>query len=97
MDAQSLLAALLELAGEHGLAVRQVPAEAPFDGLAPMASGVCTLRGQPTVMLCRGDPTPRQIALLAAALRRHAGDRLEARFLPPAVRECLEGAREEGA
>jgi hypothetical protein len=97
MDPVSLLASLLELAGEHGLAVRSIPAEAPFEGLAPMASGVCVVRGQRFVMLCPADPAQRQIEVLARALLAHAGDLLEARFLPPAVRTCLERAREDGA
>jgi hypothetical protein len=97
MDPASLLASLLELAGEHGLTVRRIASEAPFEGLAPVASGVCVVRGRRYAMLCPTDPPERQIAVLARALRDHAGDLLEARFLPPAVRACLENARGDGA
>ncbi len=97
MDSASLLASLLELAGEHGLAVRRIAAEAPFEGLAPVASGVCVVRGRRFVMLCPADPPQRQIEVLARALRDQLGDLLEARFLPPAVRACLESARGDGA
>jgi len=97
MDPASLLASLLELAGEHGLRVRRIPAESPFEGLAPVASGVCVVRGQRYVMLCPADPASRQIEVLARALLDHAGDLLEARFLPPAVRTCLEEVRRDGA
>jgi hypothetical protein len=93
MEQGALLASLLELAAEHELSVRRIPAEAPFEGLAPVASGACVVRGRRCVMLCPADPPQRQIEVLARALLDHAGDLLEARFLPPAVRTCLENAR----
>jgi len=90
MQAPELLAALEELAQEVGLPVRRMPATGPFDGLLPAQSGVCVLRGQRSVWLSPADPPERQIAALARALREHAGASLEMRFLPPAIRACLE-------
>lgn len=97
MQSEALLAALLELAAEHDLAVRRIPPDAPFDGLVPAASGICVLRGRTVVLLSPADPPERQLALIARALREHAGEALEQRFLPPALRACLERARGEDA
>jgi hypothetical protein len=90
MEHAALLAALLELAQELGLEVRRIGASAAQDGLAPAASGVVRLRGRVLVMLFAGDPPERQADVLARALRAHAGDALEMRFLPPAIRAWLE-------
>jgi hypothetical protein len=89
MEDAALLAALLELAEELGLAVRRLPADAAFDGVGPSGSGLCTLRGQRMAWLSAADPPERQVDVLARALREHAGDSLEMRFLPPAIRERL--------
>jgi hypothetical protein len=89
MEHAALLAVLLELAQELGLEVRRIGATAP-DGLAPAASGTVRLRGRVLVMLFAGDPPERQADVLARALRAHAGDALEMRFLPPAIRAWLE-------
>ena len=97
MDPAELLAALLELAAEHDLPVRRVPPDASFEGLAPTASGACVLRGRPLVLLCAADPPDRQVEVLARALCAHAGDALEQRFLPPALRSCLARALEPRA
>jgi hypothetical protein len=90
MQAPELLAELEELARELGLPVRRMPARGPYDELVPAQSGVCVLRGQRSVWLSPADPPERQIAALARALREHAGPSLEMRFLPPAIRDCLE-------
>lgn len=97
MEPQALLAALLELAQEHGLEVRRLPPDASFEGLVPAQSGVCVLRGRRIVLLCRADPPERQQEVLARALAQQAGAALDQRFLPPALRACLERARGEGA
>ena len=89
MDDAALLAALLELAEELGLPVRRLPADAAFDGVGPTGSGLCTLRGRRMVWLAASDPPERQVDVLARALREHAGESLEMRFLPPAIRERL--------
>jgi hypothetical protein len=89
MDDAALLAALQELAEELGLAVRRLPADAAFDGVGPSGSGLCTLRGRHMVWLSASDPLDRQVEVLARALREHAGESLEMRFLAPAIRERL--------
>lgn len=84
MSPAELLEALLALARELDLEVRCVaPAE-------EAASGVCRLRGRVWVVLSGGDPVEQRIAVVAAALRDHAADACEARYLPPAVRAALE-------
>jgi hypothetical protein len=90
MDASALLHCLLELAGETGLAVRRVGRQPAFEGLPLGSSGVCRVRGELRVMLFDSDPVPERIRVLARALREIRGAELEGRFLPPAVRECLE-------
>jgi hypothetical protein len=92
MDAPALLACLLELAGETGLPVRRVGRQPAFEGLPPGSSGVCRVRGELRVMLFDSDPVPERIRVLARALRESRSAQLEGRFLPPAVRECLEAA-----
>jgi hypothetical protein len=79
-----LLAALLELAREVDLEVRRVPAE------EARASAVCRVRDRFWVLLSAADPLPDRIAVVARALRTHAGEACEGRFLPPAVRAALE-------
>ena len=89
MEDAALLAALIDLAEELGLPVRRLPPDAAFDEVGPSGSGLCTLRGQRMVWLAPSDPPERQVEVLARALREHAGDSLEMRFLPPAIRERL--------
>lgn len=84
MSPPELLAALLELAGEVGVEVRRVPAE------EARASAVCRVRDRYWVLLSAADPFPERIAVLARALRTHAAEACEGRFLPPAVRRALE-------
>jgi hypothetical protein len=84
-----LLAALSELAQGAGLRVRRAEGGAE-DG--PLASGVCRVRGELFVVLVAADSEEDRIAVLARALRAHAAPALEARWLPPAVRACIEGA-----
>jgi len=84
-----LLEALLELARDTGLPVRLV-GRAGEEGSA--ASAPCRVRGRWWVVLSRSDPPGLQIDALARALRQHAGEQLESRWLPPAVRHRLEGA-----
>ncbi len=84
MTPPELLDALLALARELDLEVRRI---APED---TQTSGVCRLRGQIWVLLSASDPIERHIAVIAAALRDHAADACESRYLPPAVRGALE-------
>ena len=84
MSPPEVFDALLSLARELDLEVRRV---APDDA---QTSGVCRLRGRVWVLLSAGDPIERHIAVIAAALREHAAEACESRYLPPAVREALE-------
>ncbi len=87
MQGAALLEALIDLARESKLEVRRV--EAVRDE-PPPTSAVCRVRGAVWVVLSAADPVDARIAVLAAALREHAGPRLEGRYLPPALRACLE-------
>jgi hypothetical protein len=85
VEETELLEALLELAREAQLEVRVAGADAD----PPVTSGACRVRGAVWVVLARADPLERQIDALARALRDHAGDFLEQRYLPPALRARL--------
>lgn len=91
MTDEALLEALLALARETGLVVRRAGASAGGEGFAPSASAVCRVRGALTVVLLESEPVAERIAVLADGLRRHLpSDWLDAHFLPPAVRACLD-------
>ena len=94
MEPAALLEALVGLAGETGLPVQRVSGQPAFEGLSPSSSGVCRVRGQVRVLLADSDPLPDRIRVLARALSEGRPDQLEGRFLPPAVRDCLEQASE---
>lgn len=79
--------ALLDLAREVDLPVRLV---APLEG--DTASALCRVHGRTWVVLSRSDPVSVQIDVLASGLRACAGDALADRYLPPAVRDCIEPA-----
>lgn len=91
MRPPELLEALLELAGEVGLEVRR--ASGPE---APATSGTCRLRERVWVLLCASDPVERRVAVLAGALRSHAGEACESRYLAPALRTALDAAGPPG-
>ena len=95
MEAPALLAALRELADELGLRVERVGGQPTLEGLSPGSSAVCKLRGQTVVFLSDSDPLATRIRTLARGLRQHSGEALEERFLPPALRTCLEQAETE--
>ena len=88
VDEDGLLEALLALALDEGLEVRR-SSRRPLDGEPPLVSNACRLRGDVWVILSSADPLRIQIDVLAEALRGHAGERLGARYLTPAVRACL--------
>jgi len=87
-----MLAALLELAGACGLAVRWTNA-----GAAPQHPGgaLIRLRGQDILMLAPDADPAETAAVVAAALAGRP--ELEERFLPPAVREMLARPGGDGA
>ncbi len=86
MAPEELLSALLDLAAEVGLEVRNL---IPSASDAPPTSAVCRVRDAVWVVLVSGDPIERRTEVLVTALREHAGPELESRFLPPALRERL--------
>lgn len=94
MEGPALLVALRELADEVGLRVERVAAQPALEGLSPGSSAVCRLRGQTVVFLSDSDPVATRVRTLARGLRDHSGEALEERFLPPALRACLEEAEE---
>lgn len=86
MEASELRTALVELASEAGLEVRETRAAA---GEVSPESSVCRVHGAVWVVLSSADPLERQLDVLAGALREHHSAWLERRFLPPALRERL--------
>ena len=87
MERAELLEQLIALAGEAGLEVRAARGGEP--GL-PLSSGVCRVRGELWVVVVPSDPLEDRIAVVADALRTHAAEFLETRFLPPALRARLD-------
>ncbi len=91
MEKTEILEALLELVRDAGLEIRSVGAGAnrEWGGELPPASAVCRVKDAVWVVLSAADPPEAQISVLAQALSEHAGDWLESRFIPPAIRELL--------
>lgn len=90
MNEREILAELTALALEAGLRVQPARGTGAPDPEAPATSGVCRLRGETWVVLVASDPVAARITVLARALREHAGEWLEGRYLPPALRGPLE-------
>ena len=93
MSDAELLEQLGELALAAGLTLRT---HRGGDAEQRAGSGVCRVRGEIWIVLAADDPLAERIEVLAQALRVHAADYLESRYLPPAVRERL-GSGEEPA
>ncbi|MBM4382685.1 MAG: hypothetical protein FJ091_04880 [Deltaproteobacteria bacterium] len=89
MEPTALRDALIELARELGISVRVLRGATDAPGLA---SGPALVRGAAWVVLVASDPPAAQVGALAAALVRFKRADLDARFLPPAVREALDRA-----
>lgn len=89
MSDSELLEQLSELAVAAGLTVRSHRDGAGGDAERRTGSGVCRVRGAVWIVLAADDPLSARIEVLAVALRTHASDYLESRYLPPAVRERL--------
>jgi hypothetical protein len=92
MNPTELRDSLADLARDVGIDVRVATGRPETEPGMPVQSGVCRVRDAVWVILAGGDPVEEHIAVLAQALREHAGDALESRFLPPAVRERLDRA-----
>jgi hypothetical protein len=86
--------ALVELARTCGVSVRVLRAA---EGAQALSSGPARVRGAPWIVLVASDPVGVQIDALAAGLVRFARAAVEARCLPPAVREALDRAVEAPA
>jgi hypothetical protein len=90
MEPPALRDALAELARECGVSVRVL--RGGGDAAQGLASGPALVRGAPWVVLVAGDPLGAQIDALAAGLARFAQAEVDARYLPPAVRDALDRA-----
>jgi len=91
MHAEDLLDQLSDLARAAGLEVRAIGRAG--EGERDTPSGACRVKGALWVMLSASDSLDERIDVVAAALTSHAGDFLESRYLPPAIRERLAGVR----
>jgi hypothetical protein len=89
MTASEIMQELLALAAEANLEVRVVGRQGGVEGESPPTSAVCRVRGAVWVVLSAADPVEVQLDVLAKALRANAGELLETRYLPPAVRQRL--------
>ena len=78
---------MLELLQDCGVAVRQAPPG------GDSAGALVRLRGREVLFLDAGADVPEQIELIAAALRGRA--ELDDRFLPPEIRQTVEGPEVE--
>ncbi len=90
MEPALLLDALTALAKECGVAVRGL--RSGGDGTPGLTSGPARVRGQAWVVLVLEEPIEARIRALAAGLVQFAGTSLESRYVPPAVRACLDRA-----
>ena len=90
MESSEIMTVLLDLAQEAGLEVRNVGASGREPGEPSPSSAVVRVRDAFWVMLSAADPVAVQLSVVAGALREHAPELIEERFLPPAVRALLE-------
>ena len=95
MEGQALLDFLVELAQEAGIQVRVIPRYA-VEGDPVPRSGICRIRGSPWLLLASTESLEDRIEAAVVAVRAHAPEALEARYLPPAVRERLVSPRGKG-
>ena len=90
VDSAELMLALMELAQKAELEVRTLGATSGAQAEAPVASGICRVRGEVWVLLSASDPLEIRLEVLADALKTHRGEWLEGVWLPPAVRDRLD-------
>lgn len=95
MTPAEVLDALIGLCLEAGLELRRVRGGPEAAGEPAARSGVCRVRGALWLVLSEAEGVEERIAAAAEALRAHAPDLVEGRYLPPAVRERL--ARSSGS
>ena len=87
MEPGALLDALVDLAREAGVTVKELPRGG---GDPPPTSDACRIRGEPWLLLARSDSLEDRIDAAARAVLRFAPEIVEGRFLPPAVRARLD-------
>jgi hypothetical protein len=87
MDLAEQLAALADLAESLGMEVRRAPAA---DGAVHPGGALVRLRGRQIVFLDEQATVPERIEVLVSALA--AREELSSMFLPPQIRELLEGS-----
>ena len=90
MTDREVLVELVELALQAGLRVQPVRGALGPDPEPVATSAVCRVRGETWVVLVGSDPLEERIGVVARALREHAGEWLEGRYLPPALRGRLD-------
>ncbi len=91
MEPVDLLGALLDLAEEVDLEVRVLRGQNPAETEFTPTSACCRVKGKTWVVLSPNDPVDLHIRILAAALKSEASAQLDERYLPPAIRDALEG------
>ena len=89
MNPEELHRELVELACSAGFEVRRASGFGGADRDLPIASGVCRVRGTIWVVLAATDTVAERSVVLADALKTHASELLESRYLPPALRQKL--------
>jgi hypothetical protein len=87
MDSPTRLRLLLDLAEEIGIVLRRVPAAG--DDAEHPGGALVRLKGREILFLDPTAPVDDQLSVVAAALRGR--QEIENRFLPPEVRQLLEG------
>lgn len=87
METAEILDRLVELAREAGIDVRVL---ARGGAEVSPESAVVKVRGEVWVVLAEADLPEQRVAVLARALREHAGELLGQRYLPPALRDLLD-------
>ncbi len=87
VDAVTQLESLLDLADDVGLAVRRVPGGADTDH---PGGALVRLRDREVLFLDPDASVADQLAVAAGALRGRP--QLDERYLPPELRELIEGA-----
>ena len=90
MEPAEIMKVLLALSEEAGLEIRTVRASAAEPGEPTPSSAVCRVRGAVWVLLSTADPVEIQLDVVCEALREHAAEVLEDRYLPPAIRARLD-------
>jgi len=90
MDEAAKLRRLLEVAESIGIGIRRAPAAAEPVGSEHTGGALVRLRGRELLFLDPAASLADRIAVVAAALAGRS--QIETMFLPPEIRELIEGA-----